>query len=169
VLPDLPDQASPLSRKIKKVTLVLTSQQRAAIRDYTERGYQQMNHQLRDGEVTKQMQLKVEKLNGALERLPDFRGDVYRGTTINQPSLLDKYREVGSEVVEDAFTSASRSPLKMFAGNARFYLSSKHGKEIARWSAHPEEEEVLFKPGTRFKVLDFLRSGPNTEIFLEEL
>lgn len=148
---------------------MLTPLQRAAIRDYTDRAYQRMNEQLREGEVSGAIQRKVERLIEALEKLPDFHGDVYRGATIHDENVLAKYEDVGAEVLEDAFTSATKSPLKAFSGNVRFYLSSKHGKDISNWSVHPEEEEVLFKPGTPFKVLEFTRSKHDIEIFLEEV
>jgi len=72
-------------------------------------------------------------------------------------------------VVEDAFTSSSRSPLKAFSGNVRFYLISRNGREVSKWSAYPDEDEVIFKPGTRFRVLDFVRTGRDIEVFLEEV
>ena len=58
---------------------------------------------------------------------------------------------------------------KAFSGNVRFYIISKRGKEIAQWSAYPDEEEVLFPPDTRFKVLEYVRDENEIEIFLEEL
>jgi hypothetical protein len=99
--------------------------------------------------------------------LPEFRGDVFRGAQID-PELLGQYRNVGSTIVEPAFISTSRSPSKAFSGNARFYILSKSGKAIDRWSAHPDEE-VLFPPGTVFKILEYMRDGVDVEIFLEEI
>jgi hypothetical protein len=44
--------------------------------------------------------------------------------------LLTKYQRVGEIITERAFISASRSPLKAFSGNVRFYIVSKRGKDI---------------------------------------
>lgn len=148
---------------------MLTAEQKTAIRDYTEKGFRRMNEQLREGTVTLFMQRKIDILEDALDKLADFRGEVYRGATIADRSVIEKYRAVGKEVLEDAFTSATKSPLKAFSGNVRFYLLSKHGKDISPWSAHPDEEEVLFKPGTRFKILEFAESRTDIELFLEEI
>jgi len=128
-----------------------------------------MNEQLRDRAVTDRIRRKIDVLTSALKNLPDFRGDVFRGATIQDPKLLRTYSRVGETVSERAFISASRSPSKAFSGNVRFYIASKHGKEIDKWSAYPEEEEVLFQPGTQFKVLEYVRDGNDIEIFLEEL
>jgi hypothetical protein len=148
---------------------MLTPEQQSAIHDYSDSGYRRINQQLRDRTVSDRMRREIDILTSALKHLPDFRGDVFRGATIQDRKLLRKYRRVGEAITEHAFTSASRSPLKAFSGNARFYIVSKHGKEIDRWSAYPEEEEVLFPPGTQFKVLEYVRDGNDIEIFLEEL
>ncbi|MBA2744379.1 MAG: hypothetical protein H0U43_08770 [Chthoniobacterales bacterium] len=147
----------------------LSAAEIAAIRDYTDRGYERINQQLRECDVAPQMLRKVQTLAAALNHLPAFRGDVYRGTRIDDLDLLEKYRGVGTVIVEDAFVSCSRSPLKMYGGNVLFYILSKRGRDIARWSAHPEEEEVLFRPGTSFKILAFQQTGHDVEIFLEEV
>lgn len=146
----------------------LTPRQKAAIQDYTDKGYERINQQLRDHRLTPATATKIAILTAALDQLPAFRGDVYRGTTLSDRDLLERYRAVGSEVIEPAFTSASRSPLKMYGGNVLFYVVSKRGRDVSHWSAQPEEEEVLFRPGTRFKVLAFEQSGGDFEIFLEE-
>ncbi len=151
------------------MTAPLSPAQIAAIRDYTDKGYARMNELLREHTVAPLIARKVATLTAALNRLPPFRGDVYRGTTVPDLHLLDRYRDVGSEIVEDAFVSCSRSPSKMYCGNVFFYILSKRGREIGRWSAHPEEEEVLFRPGTRFKILAFEQSEDDVEIFLEEV
>lgn len=148
---------------------MLTPEQQSAIRDYSDGGYRRMNEQLRDRTVADRIRRKIDTLTSALDNLPDFRGDVFRGATVDDPKLLKRYRRVGETITERAFVSASRSPSKAFSGNVRFYIISRHGKEIEEWSAYPDEEEVLFAPGAQFKVLEYVRDGNDIEIFLEEL
>ncbi|NUS45148.1 MAG: hypothetical protein HOQ24_15845, partial [Mycobacteriaceae bacterium] len=64
------------------------------------------------------------------------------------PAMIDRYRK-GQVVVEPAFTSASTKPQ---AGNVVFVISSKSGRDISPFSAFEGEGEVLFRPGTAFKV-----------------
>ena len=148
---------------------MLSPADRAAIRDYSDRGYERMNQQLRDHELMAPIRRKVTTLTAALNRLPPYVGDVYRGTTLHDTDSLERYRSVGSIVTEDAFVSTSRSPLKMYGGNVLFYMMSKRGRDISAWSAHPEEEEILFRPASRFKVLAFTEADGDFEIFLEEI
>jgi hypothetical protein len=145
-----------------------TPEQEAAIRDYSDSGYRKINEQLRTRVFTQRTRRKINILASALEGLPNFEGDVFRGAAIEE-RLLRKYQRVGQIITERAFISASRSPSKAFSGNVRFYIISKRGKEIDQSSAYPEEEEVLFLPDTRFKVLEYVRNGNEIEIFLEEL
>jgi hypothetical protein len=147
---------------------MLTPEQKAAIRDYSDSGYRRMNEQLRARAFTDRIRDKINVLTSALEELPNFQGDVFRGAAMEE-ELLRKYQRVGEVITERAFISASRSPSKAFSGNVRFYIISKRGKEIDQWSAYPDEEEVLFPPDTRFKVLEYVRDGNEIEIFLEEL
>jgi len=120
---------------------MLTPEQKAAIRDYSDSGYRRINEQLRDRAVTDRIRHKIDILTAALEELPNFQGDVFRGAVIEE-GLLRKYQRVGDVVTERAFISASRSPSKAFSGNVRFYIISRRGKDIEQWSACPDEEEV---------------------------
>ena len=147
---------------------MLTPEQKAAIRDYSDSGYRRINGQLRARAVTARTRHEINALISALKELPGFEGDVFRSAAI-EGRLLRKYQRVGTVITERAFISTSRSPSKAFSGNVRFYLISKRGKEIDQWSEYPDEEEVLFPPGTRFKVLEYVREGNEIEIFLEEL
>lgn len=147
---------------------MLTPEQEAAIRDYSDLGYRRINAQLRAGTVSGRIRRKIDILTSGLEELPNYRGDAFRGATIEEVRLR-KYQRVGHIITERAFISASRSPSKAFSGNVRFYILSKKGKEIDQWSAYPDEEEVVFPPGTRFKVLEYARDQNQIEIFLEEL
>ena len=51
----------------------------------------------------------------------------------------------------------------------RLVITSRHGKAIERLSQHPSEREVLFKAGTRFRVLSKEPDGTTTYIHLEEV
>ena len=52
-----------------------------------------------------------------------------------------------------AFSSSSRNKRKAFHRNSLFRIESRHGKDIKPYSAIPSEDEVLFKAGSRFRVL----------------
>ena len=88
-------------------------------------------------------------LRAALDKLPDYRGTVLRRVTL-KPEQLGKYIP-GQVVIEHMFTSTSKS--RPYEGDTHFVIRSRTGKDISGLSARPHEEEVLFRYGTRFRVL----------------
>ena len=106
-------------------------------------------------------------LNDALDRLPDYpAAGLRRGTSLS-PEDVARYVP-GRIVTEAAFTSASIG--KGFSGNVRFTIHGRHGKHIDRLSAYPSEREVLFKAGTRFRVLNVRPEGNRrVKIEMEEV
>ena len=135
-------------------------------------GYRLLNRALREAaqprgpKVPERYEAYRLTLNDALDRLPDYPADgLKRGTTLS-PEEITKY--VPDQIVtETAFTSASLG--RDFGGNVRFIINARHGKRIERLSQHPSEREVLFKAGTRFRVLSKEPDGGTTYIHLEEV
>ena len=76
---------------------MLTPEQKAAIRDYSDSGYRRMNEQLRARAFTDRIRDKINVLTSALEELPNFQGDVFRGAAIEE-ELLRKYQRVGEVI-----------------------------------------------------------------------
>lgn len=125
-------------------------------------------------------QLFLENLNylrSGLAKLPDFRGEVYRGAalTIEQ---LDKY-EIGQAISEPAFTSTSVDK-KVALGFGKwangedgmkhvlFTIQSRHGKDISS-DGLKYEKEVLLTAGSRFQVTGRSENSAGVvEIYLSE-
>ncbi len=122
-------------------------------------GYWPWNEALRSNDPRRAADVRNRTLtlNAALAKLPDHKGVVERGSSLS-PRAQAAYKP-GEIVVEKAFTSASTE--KPFGGNTRFTIRSRRGKDISSYSEHPNEKEVLFAAGTRFRVLDAQRSGPD--------
>ncbi|MEZ0351678.1 ADP-ribosyltransferase [Mycobacterium sp. pR1184] len=134
----------------------LSSDNLAALADYTGCGYQDLNHGLRNFSVDESQIARVEAINAALEKLPAYQGPVIRGSDI-PVEMLEQYKP-GEVIVERAFLSTTMNPavaqLPTFAGNVEFQILSKSGRDISSYSMFPEEQEVLFPPGTQFYVVD---------------
>ena len=94
-----------------------------------------------------EIQLSVSALN----KLPNFRGTVRRVVELHG-SDIGKYR-VGSTIVEPAFISTTHSGTEPYPGNVIFEIVSKTGKRVSFLNESSGEDEVLFKPATKFKVL----------------
>lgn len=127
----------------------LTDEEKAILYHYTGGGYGCMNTYLRSGVKHAAMEDLVNTLNGALNKLPNYRGLVIRGATL--PEKIRKLHQVGAKVMYDAFTSTSTS--SGFGGTDIFIMLSKTGKPIMGFSGFEHEYEVLFKARTVFKVL----------------
>lgn len=90
-----------------------------------------------------------------------------------EPHQLEKYQP-GQIVTESAFTSTSATA--GFNGNTFFVCRSEHGKDVSELSENVAQDgvEILFPPGTHFKVLsreELFREGAdkNTIIVMTEV
>lgn len=125
----------------------LTKLETHSILFYTYEGYSCLNRALREGKTGKE-KVFGEVLKSALDKLPNYRGFVSRMAKL--PPEVRKNYEEGKTVTEMAFTSTST---RSAAGDDIFTIYSLTGKPIMDLSQFPAENEVLFKPSTKFRVL----------------
>ncbi len=105
---------------------------------------------------------QIKKAENALSRMPVFKGTVIRGTDINP----DNYK-VGQTVTEKGFTSTTKN--SNYGGDVKFVIQSKTGRDIDRISDYKgSENEVLFKPGTKFKVTKKESINGRPHIYMSE-
>ncbi len=118
--------------------------------------YRRLNDELRDSFAegrapAQRIEDYMLTLNDALDRIPDQAGTFWRGVTLSaqeQASYIP-----GSTHTWAAFSSSSRKKEKAFRGNTRFVIKGRHGKDIKPYSQYATEDEVLFKAGTRMRVV----------------
>ncbi|GMV42308.1 MAG: hypothetical protein AMXMBFR64_40240 [Myxococcales bacterium] len=124
-----------------------------AIRGYTSEDYWKINAALRNGDPAElaKYDTYIKAAEAGLAQLPSFQGTVYRGANLPD-AVLDNY-VAGQTVTEHAFTSTAASPSAAFTGNTKFVIQSKTGSDVSSLSLYKNEQEVLFSPGTKFKVL----------------
>jgi SPP1 gp7 family putative phage head morphogenesis protein len=141
------------------------AEEMAAVTAYTTADYKQINSLLRGredklGGYTESdragIRAAAELANRGLAELKGdfYKGTVYRGTTYSQ-AKIDAYKP-GATVTELGFTSTSTDGLvaaDTFGGGIFFRIQSKTGVSISKYSDSPDESEVLFRSGTRFKVI----------------
>ena len=128
----------------------LTPAEVYTLQSYTGSDYGAVNAALRSGKPLAGFSTYVETLNSGLAKLPDYNGPVNRGATL-PPAVLAQH-QVGDVVNYPAYTSTSKAT--GFGGNHHFHIFSKHGKYVRTYSNYAEEDEVLFAPNAKFKVLD---------------
>lgn len=149
-----------------------------ALRAYTRENpayYQEINRALRenDADALARYDDQIRATTSGLNQLPPFQGTVYRGIRGLSPeqaaNIANNY-EPGSTVTERAFTSTAAGD-PAFEGRVQFVIESESGRDISQVSHFPDSErEVLFAPGTQFRVLDrqFDPAAGTWEIFLAE-
>ena len=146
-----------------------------AIRSYTGSGFRPINAGLRLGVKRKPDQFDIQPIvdmtDSGLSKLPNFTGFVNRGGEL--PADQRAQHTVGATVVYPAFTSTSRG--NGFGSRDRFVIQSYTGKSIDRLSRFNNEEEVLFRPGARFKILHIenqaagFQNPATTTYYMEEV
>jgi ankyrin repeat protein/uncharacterized protein YegL len=101
----------------------------------------------------------IQTLREALAVLPAHVGEVYRN--INTVCDRTLYR-VGNEVDWSTFSSASLdwSTLGDFKNKKTgtvFIINSKSGRLVRAFSAFPQDGELIFAPGSRFRVVNWYK------------
>jgi hypothetical protein len=125
-----------------------------AIRDYTFHS-QVTNAALRSGDAVLPAHLPmIRSAASGLRALPNYVGVVTRGIYVDDPAALAKVAEryqPGRLLQESAFTSASVG--RSMGGNVFFEIYSRTTTLVDDLAYRSSEAEVLFGPGTPFRVL----------------
>jgi hypothetical protein len=128
----------------------LSSEDFAALGDYTGTGFSAINGALREGTtMTPDTEKRSASISDALSKLPDRPGPVFRGTSLSADQIASYVP--GETRKEAGFTSSSSDQTRAFPGNVLFLIISKHGKDVAPYSSY-SESEVLFDKGANFHV-----------------
>jgi hypothetical protein len=108
----------------------------------------------------------------AMSLLPNFDGYVYRTRVLTPVELGDEYWE-GRVVGFAAFTSTTccEEVASLMArgigveASVVMRIRTFSGKDISRWSFHPEEQEMVLRPNLRFVVAapQYKRTWPDLE------
>jgi hypothetical protein len=130
---------------------VLGDHEMIALNEYTEQSFWAFNGDLRGGNPSLDNLAQRDAMISGLAKLPDFHGQCHRGVSL--PKDSDNLHRVNMTVSDLAFTSTSSSTDEAFAGTHQMVIESSHGKDISFLSSRPNEKEVLFPPGTQFRVL----------------
>lgn len=95
----------------------------------------------------------VANMESALRKLPDYAGTVVRRTTAAEYNALFTGLDVGDVVYNPTFFSSSAGAEVFARYPVRLTLHCQHGKKIRNLSLLPQQEEVIFRPGTAWRIL----------------
>ncbi|MFM6222802.1 MAG: ADP-ribosyltransferase [Dolichospermum sp.] len=146
------------------------------LREYTQEGYKRINSTLRKNK-NYQIESELEQLNQELSQCPHHSGTVYRGLVMDESEISDLFIP-GRFYRDFAFMSATFTYIESQRFNVvgvplsktdnrsvTLTISSKTGRYIGKDSQYAEQE-VLFPPLTKFKVIS-VRKDDWEEYFIE--
>ena len=184
-LDNLIKKGSSLAAELAQCGMHIPAEHTTAVYAYTEEKketdlYGKLNLACRTTGTTSKMKLALYRdylyhLQEAHSTLPNYCGRVYRGINCKIPS--SSYAD-GKTITWQQFSSASKKqhvarnflgePIPLQLSGTMFVINVKNGKEIEALSEYPEEEEVLMKPNTFFKVVCKVSDDQKSE-FLADL
>ena len=124
-----------------------------AVKGYIGEDHARLDEPLRqlDMQKLKELDPYIRLATYGLFQLPAYRGAVFRGTSL-APEAAARYVP-GAVVREHAFVSAVANLSIAFPGDTLFVIASVNGRDVSALADRPDEHEVVFFTGTRFKVL----------------
>ena len=122
-------------------------------------------YRLADWEISK-AKSRIATLNNMLKKAPKYKGTVYRGVDVR---ISDLNLSIGDITTTKSFTSSTtlQTVAKEYAENkgSIFVIQPKSGVNISKFSFQPEESEILFSKGVKFKVTKI----QGNKVFLSEI
>jgi hypothetical protein len=156
-----------------------------ALKGYTEWDYEEINAELRSGDVSEESMEQIELIKDALDKIPSHQGTVLRGTSFK---FFEWYTIAEGQVISDpAFfsTSINLATAEKFAKCANIdddldgdgvileIECKQQGKylNLGGVGSHKDEEEVLFPTSTKFKITKFQKVDKRKcgHIWMEEV
>ena len=131
-----------------------------------------INEKLRNAtELTLREKNMVDKLNETLDKIPKYEGNLQRSLYFKHEDDINNYMklfEIGKPVEFKQFLSTTKGEVYNEEGQVQIYIQNAHsGRDIS--SINEQEQEVLYKPGQMFKVINIVKEDNKHYILLEEL
>ena len=149
----------------------LTSDEKYAITEYISPTAYTLNDSLRNDIPLNATQEKIVKdLDRALDKMDNYVGDVTRSVWIESEDIEYFLRDyqVGNIITNKSYISSTIGDTYNPEAKVQMFINSKTGKNITKYNK--AEKEILFKRGSKFKVLDIDRTDDYfVKIFLNEV
>ena len=125
-----------------------------SIRCYTSGMYREINTALRANNGEK-WSLMLDAANSGMTKLAEhgyqFKGLVRRDAKFSDAEIKKLFPKDGI-YIDKTFTSSTKEIDGVFPGNTIIYIESSKGVDVSEISKFQTENEVLFKPETKFKI-----------------
>ena len=125
-----------------------------AINQYVGPESYRINEVLRNNlNLTKQQEKITKNLDKVLDKMPNYNGIVQRSIILDKEQLkkfLELHKE-GNIIKYKAYTSTTAGNRYNDFSNVELLIKSINGKDMRKYNK--EEQEILFKRNTKFKVI----------------
>lgn len=159
-----------LQNQIEGSKIELSDDEQYAINQYISPESYKLNETLRDGlELTEQQKIMINNLDKALNKFPQYKGNISRSLILDKEELKNflEVHKVGNNVAYKAYTSTTVGSRYNELSNVELHIKSKTGKDIRKFNK--EEQEVLFKRNSEFKVIQVKEINKVYHIYMKEL
>lgn len=156
--------------EVKKDDIILSDEEQYAINKYISSDFYSINEKLRNGiELTQQEMSLSDNLDRALDKLPIYDGIVTRSLQLNNNALQEfiDIHKVDKIVEYRAYSSTTKGGRYNELSNVELYINSKTGKNLEKYNR--EEQEILFKRSSLFKVKEVEKIEGVYHILLEDI
>ena len=164
------NKVNELQNKIDSSKIYLSSEEQYAMNQYISSESYKLNEKLREQlELTEQQKILINNLDKALDNFSRYEGNVTRSIMLDENTLNKflKSHKVGKKVKYKAYTSATVGTRYNDLSNVELYIKSKSGRDIRKYNK--EEQEILFKRNSCFKVDKIKKINDVYYIFMEEI
>ena len=148
------NKVNELQNQIEGSKIELSDDEQYAINQYIGPESYKINEVLRnDINLTKQQEKIINYLDKVLDKMPNYEGAVQRSLMLDKKQLkrfLELHQE-GNIIKYKAYTSATAGNRYNDFSNVELLIKSINGKDMRKYNK--EEQEILFKRNTKFKVI----------------
>lgn len=164
------NKVNELQNQIEGSKIELSDDEQYAINQYIGPESYKINEILRnDLNLTKQQEKLLSNLDKMLDKMPNYEGIVQRSLMLDNERLkkfLESHQD-GSIIKYKAYTSATAGTRYNDYSNVELLIKSTNGKDIRKYNK--EEQEILFKRNTKFKVIKKEKINNIYYIHMEEI
>lgn len=152
----------------------LTRAEREAIKDWKYTAYESIvKTELQGKPMRGWMADTVRNMDQALIRAKPYTGETFRGLSFSSRAKYERFRKQvsrkGYRFKAHTATSQKQSVARAFAAEdsygAVLHIRSKSGVDITRIDGFRGEQEVLFRPGAKFRVVEVVERMPEKKWF----
>lgn len=164
------NKVNELQNQIEGSKIELSDDEQYAINQYIGPESYKINESLRsDLSLTKQQEKLLSNLDKMLDKMPNYEGIVQRSLMLDNETLNKflKTHKAGRIIKYNQYISTTTGARYNELSNIELHIKSKTGKDIRRFNK--EEQEILFKRNTVFKVIKAEKIGNEYHIYMEEI